>query len=127
MTPPADIDAAIEAVSTEPLAQVDDIVAGFDEDSVELMAEEEEDDIDLEQMAGESPAKYQNELIDEKDSAFMKGRLLGKSVADPPVFDHEVDAITQATMSSELIFDTVRRLQKAFESLPAEPDGTEGK
>lgn len=71
--------------------------------------------------------KYQNELIDEKDSAFMKGRLLGKSVADPPVFDHEVDAITQATMSSELIFDTVRRLQKAFESLPAEPDGTEGK
>ena len=64
VTPPADIDAAIEAVSTEPLAQVDDIVAGFDEDSVELMAEEEEDDTDLEQMAGESPViRYVNFLI----------------------------------------------------------------
>jgi len=64
VTPPADIDAAIESLSTEPLAQVDDIVAGFDEDSVELMTEEEEDDINLEQMAGESPViRYVNFLI----------------------------------------------------------------
>jgi hypothetical protein len=71
--------------------------------------------------------KYQNELINEREAAFMKERLLGKSVADPPAFDHEVDAITQATMSSELIFDTVRRLQEAFKSMQVTPDGTESR
>jgi hypothetical protein len=71
--------------------------------------------------------KYQNELISEQDAAFMRGRLLGRSVADPPAFDNEVDAITQATMSSELIFDTVRRLQEALVTLPNVEAGTEDK
>jgi hypothetical protein len=61
--------------------------------------------------------KYENVPIDEKEAAFMRGRLEGRSITDPPAFDHEVDAISQATMSSELIFDTVRRLQAVFGSL----------
>jgi hypothetical protein len=63
--------------------------------------------------------KYENVPIDDKETAFMRGRLEGRSLTDPPVFDHEVDAISQATMSSELIFDTVRRLQAVFGSLQA--------
>lgn len=54
--------------------------------------------------------KYENELISEEEAAFLRGRVTGRSVREPVVFDAEVDAISQATMSSELIFDTMRRL-----------------
>jgi hypothetical protein len=54
--------------------------------------------------------KYENELISEEEAAFLRGRVKGRSIREPIVFDAEVDAISQATMSSELIFDAMRRL-----------------
>lgn len=61
--------------------------------------------------------KYENVPIDEKEAAFMKERVIGRSITEPLHFDSEVDAISQATMSSELIFDTIRRLKDAYERL----------
>ena len=47
----------------------------------------------------------------------MKKRVVGRYITEPIEFDHEVDAISKATMSSELIFDTIRRLRSAYEPL----------
>ena len=61
--------------------------------------------------------KYDNVPIDEKDTAFMKKRVIGRYLSEEIDFDPSVDSISTATMSSELIFDTLRRLRKAYETL----------
>ena len=61
--------------------------------------------------------KYENELISEEEAAFLRKRVTGLSIREPVVFDSEVDAISQATMSSELIFDTMRRLGRNLTEL----------
>ena len=61
--------------------------------------------------------KYENVPIDDAEIAFMKERVVGRYITEPIEFDHEVDAISKATMSSELIFDTIRRLRSAYEPL----------
>ncbi len=61
--------------------------------------------------------KYENVPIDEAETAFMRERVVGRYITEPIEFDHEVDAISKATMSSELIFDTIRRLRSAYEPL----------
>jgi len=64
VSPPADIRKAIEDLSAGPGQQVDDIVADFDEDIVELIDDSTEDEQDLEQIAGESPViRYVNYVI----------------------------------------------------------------
>jgi len=54
--------------------------------------------------------KYQNEEFDDKDVAFLKSRVVGKMLSRDIVFDPSVDAVSKATMSSALVFDTLRRL-----------------
>lgn len=61
--------------------------------------------------------KYENVPIDEAEIAFMRKRVIGRYITEPIEFDREVDAISKATMSSELIFDTIRRLRRAYEPL----------
>jgi hypothetical protein len=61
--------------------------------------------------------KYENVPIDAAETAFMKERVVGRFITEPIEFDREVDAISKATMSSELIFDTIRRLRSAYDPL----------
>jgi type IV pilus assembly protein PilB len=66
VVPPADIKRAIEELSAGPTQQVDDIVRDFDDETVEVVDEEETEEQDLEQMAGESPViRYVNYVISE--------------------------------------------------------------
>ena len=62
--------------------------------------------------------KYENELINGEEADFLRHRVRGRSIREPVVFDSKVDAISQATMSSELIFDTMRRLGRNLPALP---------
>ncbi len=61
--------------------------------------------------------KYENVLINEEEAEFLRKRVVGRYVTEPVDFDPAVDAISTATMSSELIFDTVRRLKEAYGEL----------
>jgi hypothetical protein len=54
--------------------------------------------------------KYKNVEFDEKDVAFLRSRVVGKLLSRDLVFDPTVDAVSTATMSSALVFDTLRRL-----------------
>jgi peroxiredoxin len=57
---------------------------------------------------------------DEKDVEKMRGRLQGKSLLEPFDFDPEVDAITAATISSQLIFRSLGEGQGLFQELRKE-------
>ena len=64
VSPPSDIRKTIEDLSAGPGQQVDDIVADFDEDIVELVDGPADEQQDLEQIAGESPViRYVNYVI----------------------------------------------------------------
>ncbi len=66
VVPPTDIKRVIEELSAGPTQQVDDIVRDFDDETVEVVDEEETEEQDLEQMAGESPViRYVNYVISE--------------------------------------------------------------
>lgn len=58
--------------------------------------------------------KYKNEEFDEDDLAFLKSRVVGRMLSRDIVFDPSVDAVARATMSSALVFDTLRRLGDAW-------------
>jgi peroxiredoxin len=58
--------------------------------------------------------KYKNVEFDEKDVAFLKGRVVGRLLSREIVFDPTVDAVSTATMSSALVFDTLRRLRATW-------------
>ncbi len=58
--------------------------------------------------------KYKNEEFDEKDIAFLRSRTVGRLLTKEIVFDPEVDGVTAATMSSALVFDTLRRLRANY-------------
>jgi hypothetical protein len=58
--------------------------------------------------------KYKNVEFDEKDVAFLKGRVVGRMLSREIVFDPTVDAVSAATMSSALVFDTLRRLRETW-------------
>jgi len=61
--------------------------------------------------------KYKNVEFDEKDVAFLKGRVVGRLLSREIVFDPTVDAVSTATMSSALVFDTLRRLRETWASM----------
>ncbi|HNX25773.1 MAG TPA: ATPase, T2SS/T4P/T4SS family [Phycisphaerae bacterium] len=64
VTPVTDIRTAIDELSAGPGQKVDDIVADFDDSSVEVVEESEEEFEDLEKIAGESPViRYVNYVI----------------------------------------------------------------
>jgi hypothetical protein len=61
--------------------------------------------------------KYKNVELDEKDVAFLRSRVVGRRLSPPVVFDPAVDAVSTATMSSSLVFDTLRRLGDGWAAL----------
>jgi len=61
--------------------------------------------------------KYKNEEFDAADVAFLRSRVVGRLLTKEIVFDPEVDAVTAATMSSALVFDTLRRLRENFSAV----------
>jgi type IV pilus assembly protein PilB len=64
VAPPADILRVIEDLSADPSDQVDDIIKGISEDTVEIVDSPNEDVANLEMLAGESPViRYVNFLI----------------------------------------------------------------
>lgn len=64
VTPVSDIRIAIDELSAGPGQKVDDIVADFDDSSVEVVEESQEEFEDLEKIAGESPViRYVNYVI----------------------------------------------------------------
>jgi len=58
--------------------------------------------------------KYKNVEFDASDVAFLKGRVVGRLLSREIVFDPTVDAVSAATMSSALVFDTLRRLRETW-------------
>ncbi len=61
--------------------------------------------------------KYKNVALDEKDLEFLRSRVVGRLLTRDLVFDPSVDAVSQATMSTALIFDTLRRLGEEWSSM----------
>lgn len=64
-----------------------------------------------------SVTKYWNKPWTAQDVDRMRRNLLGLSVFEQREFDPSVDAVTTATMSSSLIFDSVRRIAPVMELL----------
>ena len=67
-----------------------------------------------------SLSKIANMDWDEDDVQFMKDRLIGRSIQGGEEFDLEVDAVTGATITSILIFDSLRDGKRLFQELVAE-------
>jgi len=67
-----------------------------------------------------SVTKYWNEPWSEDEVAWMRKKLMGLSVLEERDFDPDVDAVSTATMSSTLIFDSIGRTGEVFEILKQE-------
>ena len=61
--------------------------------------------------------KYWNEVWSEEEVDQMRRRLLGLSALEEREFDPEVDAVSTATMSSSLIFDSLDKTGPVFKIL----------
>ncbi len=61
--------------------------------------------------------KYWNKRWTDKEVASMRKKLMGISVLEGRTFDPDVDAISTATMSSSIIFDSVIRTGRIFKIL----------
>lgn len=61
--------------------------------------------------------KYKNVEFDAADTAFLKSRVVGRLLSRDIVFDPTVDAVSAATMSSALVFDTLRRLRETWTAM----------
>jgi hypothetical protein len=61
--------------------------------------------------------KYKNVELDAQDVAFLKGRVVGRLLTREIPFDPAVDAVSTATMSTSLVFDTLRRLRETYAAM----------
>lgn len=61
--------------------------------------------------------KYKNVEFDEGDVAFLRSRVVGRLLSPDIVFDPTVDAVSAATMTSALVFDTLRRLGETWAAM----------
>ena len=61
--------------------------------------------------------KYGNVLWDEADVAEMRKRVVDKYVYQSFVFDAKVDAVTSATITSAVIFESLKEGQALFKEL----------
>jgi len=61
--------------------------------------------------------KYGNIKWNVEDLKKMKSRILGKYLYNPFDFDSRVDAVSQATMTSVLIFDSLERADTIYQEL----------
>ncbi len=64
--------------------------------------------------------KYGNVHWDDSDIAKLRGRMVGQSLNRPPLFHPEVDAVTTATITSALIFDSLGQGRKLLAELRQE-------
>lgn len=64
-----------------------------------------------------SLTKYGNKDWDEKDIKKMKGRVIGKYLYNPFDFDPRVDAVSTATITSVLIFNSLERANTVYQEL----------
>jgi hypothetical protein len=67
-----------------------------------------------------SLTKMGNVDWEETEVAFMKYRLIGRSIAQGDGFDTKADALTGATITSILIFDSLRHGRSLYEELVSE-------
>jgi hypothetical protein len=61
--------------------------------------------------------KYGNIQWSADDTAFMRERVIGRSMLTQKPFNHAVDAVSSATMSSALIFNSLNKLSAVFSEL----------
>ncbi len=61
--------------------------------------------------------KDKNKLWDESDLAKMRQRILGRSLFEPFIFNPEVDAVSSATITSAIIFDSLSQAHTLYEEL----------
>jgi hypothetical protein len=61
--------------------------------------------------------KLNNEPWSDDDVAKMRSRVVGRRVFDPKPFDPSVDAVTSATITSSVIFDSLSKAGAVFEEL----------
>jgi peroxiredoxin len=61
--------------------------------------------------------KYDNELWSLTEIIQTKKKLIGKSILKPLDFNPEVDAVSLATMSSALIYNSIERTKKDYQEL----------
>jgi hypothetical protein len=62
-------------------------------------------------------SKLENEPWDESDVAKMRQRIQGRYLFDPFVFDAKVDAVSSATISSAVIFNSFADGQALYQEL----------
>jgi hypothetical protein len=61
--------------------------------------------------------KYGNESFSKADVAKIRGRVLGKHIFEPFLFDAKVDSVTRATITSAVIFRGLNEGECLFEGL----------
>jgi len=61
--------------------------------------------------------KYGNITWTDADIAFMRERIVGRSMLTQKPFSHATDAVSSATMSSALIFNSLNKLSAVFNEL----------
>jgi hypothetical protein len=61
--------------------------------------------------------KYENEEFDEDDLRKIRSRIVGKYLSDTFIFDPKVDAVSTATITSALIFDSFSKGKALMEEL----------
>jgi peroxiredoxin len=61
--------------------------------------------------------KFGNKPWNADDIAKLKQRLLGRKLPDPQPFDAQVDAISSATISSAMIFDSIAEGKELYDAL----------
>jgi len=61
--------------------------------------------------------KVDNKPWDADDIAKLKQRLIGRNISQPRPFDAQVDAISSATISSAMIFDSIAEAKGLYQAL----------
>ena len=61
--------------------------------------------------------KYENEEFDEDDLRKIRSRIVGKHLSNTFIFDPKVDAVSSATITSALIFDSFSKGKALMEEL----------
>ncbi len=61
--------------------------------------------------------KYGNEPWDESDLSKIRSRILGKYIFKPPIFDPKIDAVSSATITAAVIFDSLSHGEVILEAL----------
>ena len=61
--------------------------------------------------------KYGNKIWSPKDVAKMRGQVVGKYISKPLIFNPEVDAVSKATITSSIIYDSISQGESLLKAL----------